>query len=150
MLSARQKLGTAKSALLSASEDKAAVSKWLGLRAEAQAAQAAVRQARAGNPGYAAALTLLTSTAPPGASLTSVIATPPVDNTSATPAPSNPGDGVDMTVEASVRSATFAPVAAWQRRLEAFGASVEVTSESVLKGTVSLTMTVNVPQKGAK
>jgi hypothetical protein len=149
MLSASQKLSTAKSALRSASEDKAAVAKWLGLRAEALAADSAVRQARAGNPGYAAALTLLTSTAPPGASLTSVVATPPVSGTSATPVSSSPGDGVDMTVEAAVKSATFGPVAAWQRRLEAFGASVEVTSESVLKGTVNLTMTVNLPPKKA-
>lgn len=150
MLSAHQKLSTAKSTLLAASEDKAAVSKWLGLRAEALAAQSAVRQARAGNPGYAAALTMLTSTAPPGASLTSVIATPPVDNTSATPTPTTSANGVDMTVDASVKSSSFAPIAAWQRRLEALGASVDVTSESVLKSTVSLTMTVDVPQTGGR
>ena len=154
MLSASQRLSTAKAALRSASEDKAAVSKWLSLRSQALAAGGAVRQAQGANPAYAAALTLLTSTEPPGTSLTSVIATPPVSSTSG--ASSSPAgatsqtNGVDMTVQASVKSSTFGPVAAWQRRLEAFGASVEVTSESVLKGTVSLTMTVNVPQKAGK
>lgn|GEM_PF-3339177 len=145
MLNARQKLSTAKSALSAAAEDKAAVAKWLELRAEAQAADSAVREARAENPAYATALSLLESTAPPGASLTSVVATPPVSSGPGSSSSSSIGTGVEMTVEASVKSATFAPVAAWQRRLESSGASVEVTSESVLKGDVDLTMTVAVP-----
>jgi predicted amino acid-binding ACT domain protein len=57
---------------------------------------------------------------------------------------------VAITAQATVKSTTFRPVAAWQGRLEAMGATVQVTSETVLKGTVSLTMTVDVPQKGEK
>ena len=152
MLKARQQLTTASSALRAAAEDKASVSKWAGLRAKAIADDHMVSQVRGSNPSYSAALALLTGTAPAGAKLTSVVATPPVASSSVPGAGGPQGAGaVDMNVQATVKSATFGPVAAWQSRLEAVGASVQVSSESVLKGTVSLTMTVAIaPKTGAQ
>lgn len=142
-LVARHQLSVAKASLKVASTNEASVARWSALRSEALVDEQMVTQLRAGTPPYAAALSLLTSTAPAGMSLVSVDATPPIPGSSGSgPAATTPTGEVDMTVQANIKSSTFGPAATWQRRLEATGASVAVSSESVLHGVVNLTMTV--------
>lgn len=152
MLHARQELSTAKAELRTASANEASVAKWTALRTQALAAKTTLRSLRVGNPSYAGALRLLLATAPPGTNLTSVVAEPPVaTSSSGTSTQIVNGNGVDMTVQASIKSQTFASVATWERRLTAAGAVVQVSSESVLQKNVSVSMTVDIgnSQKGA-
>lgn len=143
---AKQDLGQAKSSLALAAEDSASVARWLGLSQQAATAKRVVSEIKSANPEYAKALGILSTTSPPGTKMASIVATPP-----STPnGQVVPGAGVEMTVQASIAGASFGPVAAWQRRLEAIGASVQVSSESVFHGQVNVTMTVGITPKGGK
>jgi hypothetical protein len=143
---AKQALGQAKSSLSIAAEDSASVARWLGLSQQAATAKRVVSEIKSANPEYAQALGILSATSPPGTKMASIVATPP-----STPSGQVvPGAAVEMTVQASIAGASFGPVAAWQRRLEAIGASVQVSSESVFHGQVNVTMTVGITPKGRK